>query len=77
MAKLWQKSLKTRKKAQLGEAEPFSNLLLSFLFFMVRPLNTRIFLKLDVKSRLSGARFEPRLNSSGISLTLNLRPTDS
>ena len=36
MAKLWQKSLKTRKKAQLGEAEPFSNLLLSYLFFMVR-----------------------------------------
>ena len=36
MAKLWQKSLKTRKKAQLSGAEPFSNLLLSFLFFMVR-----------------------------------------
>ena len=36
MAKLWQKSLKTRKKAQLGGAEPFSNLLLSFWFFMVR-----------------------------------------
>jgi len=30
------KGHKTRKKAQLGEAEPFSNLLLSLLFFMVR-----------------------------------------
>jgi len=36
MAKLWQKSLKTRKKAQLGGAEPFSNLLLSFWFLLVR-----------------------------------------
>ena len=36
MVKLWQKSLKTRKKAQLGGAEPLSNLLLSFLFLMVR-----------------------------------------
>ena len=36
MAKLWQKSLKTRKKAQLSGAEPFSNLLLSFYFLMVR-----------------------------------------
>ena len=59
MANLWQKSLKTRKKAQLGGAEPFSNLLLSFQFLMVCPLNTKIFLKLDVKSRLSGAGFEP------------------
>ena len=77
---------------------------------MVRPLNTIIFLKLDVKSRfLRGSapqfiktrykipiiggrihrqaqnksfrqaqnKFEPRLKSGGISLTLNLRPTDS
>ena len=36
MAKLWQKPLKTRKKAQLGGAEPFFNLLLSFLFLLVR-----------------------------------------
>jgi len=36
MAKLWQKSLKTEKKAQLGGAETFSNLLLSFQFLMVR-----------------------------------------
>ena len=36
MAKLGQKPLKTRKKAQLGGAEPFFNLVLSFLFLLVR-----------------------------------------
>ena len=37
MAKLWQKSSKNAKKAQLGGAEPFSNLPLSLQFLLVRP----------------------------------------
>jgi hypothetical protein len=43
MANLWQKSLKTRKKAQLGGAEPFPNLLLSYQFLMVRPFCSAIY----------------------------------
>jgi hypothetical protein len=45
---------------------------LGLFVFVVRPLNSLISQKLDVKSRAAGAGLEPRLKNSGISLSLNL-----
>ncbi len=40
-----------------------------FHYFLVRLLNTLIFLKSDVKSRFAGAGFEPRQTVAGLRLT--------
>ena len=58
-SKLWQKSSKTRKRAQLVGAKPFSNLLLSQFFFMVRPFHTEIFLLFDLDGHNLGTVLFP------------------